>query len=478
MPPGPRKLPLIGNLHQLVGSLPHHRLRDLARKHGPLMHLQLGEASTIVVSSSEIAEEILKTNGLIFAERPLVFSFKKISYDGIDIAFAPYGNYWRQLRKICTIELLSTKRVQSFRSIREQEVSNLIKEIHACEGSVVNLSEKVSMLTYGITSRAAFGNKCKGMEGFISSVVEFTNINPGFCMADLYPSIEVLQVITGIKSKLENLHRKVDQILQNILDEHKQRRVGTEITKGEAEEDLIDVFLKLQLNEDHEVSLSDSHIKAIIWDIFSGGSETSSTIVEWAMAELLKNPRVMEKTQAEVRQVFDRKGYVDESGIQELKYLKSVVKETLRLHPSVPLLVPRESRETCDINGYTIPAKTRVIVNAWAIARDPMYWNEAEIFYPERFLDSEIDYKGADFAYIPFGAGRRICPGIAYALPNIELPLAQLLYHFDWKLPNAMKQEDLDMTDAFGMTAGRKNDLLLIPIPYRPLAVPECNREE
>ena len=203
-------------------------------------------------------------------------------------------------------------------------------------------------------------------------------------------------------------------------------------------------------------------------DIFSAGSETSSTIVEWAMSEMLKNPRLMKEAQAEVRQVFDRKGKVDEFGIHELKFLKAVIKETLRLHPAAPLLVPRENSDSCQINGYEIPAKTRTIVNAWAIGRDPKYWTEAEKFIPERFLDSSLDYKGTNLTYIPFGAGRRICPGIQFAIPNIELALAQLLYHFDWKLPNGMKAEDLDMTEAFGLTVRRKNDLMLIPIPYRP----------
>lgn len=202
-------------------------------------------------------------------------------------------------------------------------------------------------------------------------------------------------------------------------------------------------------------------------DIFSAGSETSSTAVKWAMAEMLRNPRILKEAQAEVRRVFDRKGNVDEAGIHQLNYLKLVIKETLRLHPSAPLLLPRETRESCKINGYEIPLKTRVLVNAWAIGRDPRYWSDPETFYPERFLNKSIDFRGADFEYIPFGAGRRICPGITFALPNIELPLAQLLYHFDWKLPNEMKPEDLDMTEAFGVTVAMKKDLMLIPIPYR-----------
>jgi cytochrome P450 len=201
--------------------------------------------------------------------------------------------------------------------------------------------------------------------------------------------------------------------------------------------------------------------------MFTAGGETSSWTVVWAMSEMVKNPKVMEEAQSEVRRVFDKKGFVDETEFHQLVYLKSVIKETLRLHPSLPLLLPRESRERCKINGYEIPAKTRILVNAWAIGRDPRYWIEAESFKPERFANSLIDFNGTNFEYIPFGAGRRMCPGLAFGIPNVELPLAQLLYHFDWKLPNGMKNEELDMAESFGISVGRKHDLCLIPITRR-----------
>jgi len=198
-------------------------------------------------------------------------------------------------------------------------------------------------------------------------------------------------------------------------------------------------------------------------DMFGGGGDTSGSTIVWAMAELVKDPRVMKKAQNEVREIFNTKEIVDENYINELKYLKSIVKETLRLHPPAPLLVPRECAQACEIDGYYIPIKSKVIVNAWAIGRDPKYWTEPERFYPERFIGTSIDYKGTNFEYIPFGAGRRICPGITFGLINVELALALLLYHFDWRLPNGMKGEDLDMTEQFGVTIKRKDDLYLIP---------------
>ena len=187
------------------------------------------------------------------------------------------------------------------------------------------------------------------------------------------------------------------------------------------------------------------------------------------MSEMMKNPRVMEKAQAEVRQVFGKKGYVDEADLGELNYMKLVIKEVLRLHPPLSLILPRESQEECEIHGYRIPVKSKVIVNAWTIGRDPKHWDEAESFIPERFSDGKIDYRGTNFEYIPFGAGRRICPGITFGLSNVELPLAKLLYYFDWKLPDGIKPEDLDMTEGFGVATRRKSSLNLIPTLCHPL---------
>ncbi|KAJ7963659.1 Cytochrome P450 [Quillaja saponaria] len=390
-------------MHQLIGALPHESLRNLAKKYGPLMHLQLGELSTIIVSSPEVAKEVMKTHDVIFASRPNILIARFISYDSTNISFSPYGSYWRQLRKICTVELLTQKRVQSFQFIREEEVSSLIDTIASNEGSVINISDLVSSLTNDILSRAAFGKKSRDGDAFVSTLEAALQLAAGFSIADLYPSIKMLRLITGVKHKLEKIHKKFDRILENII---------------------------------------------IILDLFSAGTETSSTTVVWAMSEILSKPRVMEEAQAEVRRVFDKKGYVDEADFDQLKYLKAIVKETLRLHPPLPLILPRESGERCEINGYEIPAKTRVIINAWAIGRDPNYWTEAEKFKPERFLDNLIDYSGIDFEFIPFGAGRRICPGMTFGIANVELPLAKLLYHFDWKLPNGMKPEDLDVSES------------------------------
>ncbi|XP_061356867.1 cytochrome P450 71D9-like [Gastrolobium bilobum] len=465
LPPGPPKLPLIGNMHKL-GKMPHQGLTKLAKKYGPLMHMKLGGLSTIVVSSPEMAKEVMKTHDIIFANRPHVLAADVISYGSKGMSFSPYGSYWRQMRKICTFELLTPKRVESFQSIREEEASNLIKQICLSEGSSINLSKTISSFSYGLTSRVAFGGKSEDQEAFITVMKDVLKLVAGFSIADLYPSIEVLQVLTGIRSKAEKLHQEIDRILEKIVRDHRHTSSETKENNEKVGEDLVDVMLKLQKQNNLDHPLSDSVIKATLLDIFSAGSGTSAKTIEWAMSELVKNPRVMERAQVEIRRVFDGKGHVDEANIHELKYLKSVIKETLRLHPPVPLLLPRECSERCEINGYEIPAKSKVIVNAWAIGRDPNYWIEAEKFYPERFLDSSVDYKGVDFQFIPFGVGRRMCPGITFGIVNVEIKLANLLFHFDWKMPNGNKPEELDMTESFGLSVRRKHDLYLIPCMY------------
>ncbi|XP_050230390.1 cytochrome P450 71D445-like [Mercurialis annua] len=477
LPPGPWKLPIIGSLHHLAGSLPHHRLRDLAGKYGPLMNLQLGELRTIVVSSPEMAKQVMKTHDVIFAQRPDFIAARVASYNYKNIAFAPYGEYWRQMRKICMLQLLTGKRVQSFRSIREEEVSKLLRSLcSGAAGSPINFSKMFNAVTYSIISRAAFGKIWKGEESFIPSIKKLAEAVGGFTLAEMFPSVKLLQWLSGTVPRLKSLHKHIDDIYQNIIDDHRAERAEAKShAYGEEDEDFVDVLLNCQEKGDLNIPITDENIKAVLGDMFAAGTETSSTTVEWVMSELLKNPRVMEKVQQEVREVFGREGNVDEARIQELSYFKFVIKETLRLHPPLPLLVPRECTESCVINGYDIPIKFQVIVNVWAIGRDPNYWNEAQKFYPERFHDCSIDFKGNDFELLPFGAGRRICPGIMFGISNVEFALAQLLYHFDWSLPNGVSPETLDMDEAFGVAVKRKNDLYLIATPSLHLPSKICN---
>ncbi|MED6196648.1 hypothetical protein PIB30_049394 [Stylosanthes scabra] len=434
--PAPWKLPILGDIHHLATSTPHRKLRDLSKIHGPLMHLQLGEIFTIVVSSAEYAKEVMKTHDIIFASRPQILAAKVISYDCTSIALAPYGNYWRQLKKICTLELFTSKRVDSFRPIREEEFTSLIKRIIVVannnNGSPVNLTQEVFSTIYTITSRAAFGMKFKDQERFISLAKELAKVGTGFSLGDFFPSAKWLQLVSGLRPKIEKLHGQTDQILQNIINEHKVAK-SSKSKEGQGEvEGLLDVLLRFEdgSGSNQDFSLSSNNIKTIILINITNNSFlrislvlVTATTIDWAMAEMIKDPTIMNKAQDEVRENFNKKGRVDETCLYKLKYLKSVVKETLRLHPPVPLLLPRECRSACKINGY----------------------------------------------YIPFGAGKRMCPGTALGVINVELALAYLLYHFDWKHPSEMRMEELDMTEALGVTVRRKDDLQLVPIGSHPL---------
>ncbi|KAL0328549.1 UNVERIFIED_CONTAM: cytochrome [Sesamum calycinum] len=469
-PPGPRKLPLIGNLYLFAGFRPPHRtISDLALKYGPVMHLKLGEVDTVVVSSAEAAKQVMKTHDLNFAYRPSLLVTEILCYGNTDIAFAPYGDYWRQLRKICTLELLSVKRVQSFRHIREEEFLNLCRWIGSQSGLLINLTERVNLTTSDVVARASLGKKTEEKAAFISVIRKGIEMAAGLHVADVYPSIKLFTQVSGMRARVERLHKETDRILEDIINDHRAANAATNSNESNKHDDLIDVLLKFHDSGD-ELHLTIDNLKSVVQDMFSAGSETSSTAVDWAMAEMLKHQRILKKAQDEVRQVFDKKGCVDEDYIHELKYLKCVIKESLRMHPPIPLLLPRECHRQCEIDGYEIPAKTRVMVNAWALGRDPKYWKEAESFKPERYLDiNSVDYKGNNFEFIPFGAGRRMCPGISFGLANVELPLAMLLYHFDWLLPEGMKPEKVDMTETFGITARRINPLYVIPVIKRPL---------
>ncbi|KAJ0980123.1 hypothetical protein J5N97_008378 [Dioscorea zingiberensis] len=471
VPPGPWRLPIIGSMHHLLGSLPHQQLTELAKRHGPLMHLKLGETSTIVVSSREAACEMMKTHDLCFSDRHITPSVYTLSYGGKDLIFSRYGDYWRQIRKLCVLELLSQKRVQSFRSIREEEVFNLVRSIYSQTSSLVNISQKLYSLTNDVTTRAVIGDRCKDQKMFLKALDEAIEVSSGFNLADLYPSLNWLTCITRMSRRLRRNQRELDKLFLSIIGDHEEKRMDAK-RRGESismeDEDLLDVLLRIREEGDLDLPLTVDGIKGVIFDLFGAGSETSSNTMEWAMSELMRNPKVMKKAQSEVRELLRGKTKVTEEDISDLKYLELVIKEVLRMHAPVPLLIPRECRESCELMGYQVPAGTRVLVNIWGIGRDPEYWDEPLVFKPERFEGSSISFNGSCFEYIPFGAGRRMCPGIQFGIANIKLALAQLLYYFDWKLPGGLEPQDLDMSEGFGATVRRKSNLLLWAIPRIP----------
>ncbi|CAL1390573.1 unnamed protein product [Linum trigynum] len=458
-PPSPFKLPILGNLHQL-GSHPHRSLQSMAQRHGPIMLLHLGHAPMVVISSPESAKEILKTHDLTFANRTDSIISRRLFYNYRDLSLSPYGEYWRQMRSICVMQLLSTKKVQSFRSVREEEANLMAGLIQARSGSgsPVDLGELFAGLTEDVISRVAFGRKYRKLKEMLKEMAVLLGI---FNVADFVPWMGWINRFNGLNDRVERVFGEFDRFLDEIVDEHvaARGRQGNEKTEELEQRDFVDVLLDAQ--QENELMDRDS-IKAIILDMFGAGSDTTFTALEWAMTEVLKHPRVTRTLQEEIRSVAGNKPSVNEDDIERMPYLKAVIKESLRLHPPIPLLVPRAATNDTKVMGYDVKAKTGVLINAWAIGRDPAAWEDAEEFRPERFLSSSIDYKGLDFQLIPFGAGRRGCPGITFAAAVLELAMVAVLHKVDWSFPGGAKAEDLDMSEAPGMAVQRKFPLLAI----------------
>ncbi|XP_028782524.1 cytochrome P450 71A9-like [Neltuma alba] len=473
LPPGPARLPIIGHLH-LINDLPHRTFQKLSAQHGSLMYLQLGCIPTLVVSSSDMARDIFKNHDLVFSGRPVLYAAKRLTYNCSTLSFAPYGDYWRQMRKIVMLELLSSRRVRGFQAIRSRELKVFLDSIAvtSANSSSVNLSEMTLLLSNKIVSKIAFGKKMhedddKNIGKFHEMLRETQELLGGFCVADFFPWLGWINKFNGLDRRIQKNLRELDDFFNTVINEHRDSSsYNNKHEEQEEDEDLVDVLVRLQKDLNQPISITDGQIKGVLMDIFVAGTDTSSATLVWIMAELIRNPDSMKKAQEEVRKVAKRKQMVEEEDLGSLKYLKSVVKETLRLHPPAPLLVPRETRDVCRIKGFEIPAKTRVFVNAKSIGTEAKEWQNPEEFKPERFPKSSVDCGyGGQFEMLPFGAGRRGCPGINFAMPMVELALANLLHLFDWKLPSGMKSEELDMEEAFGITMHKKSHLCVIPCP-------------
>ncbi|XVF83045.1 hypothetical protein PTKIN_Ptkin16aG0100800 [Pterospermum kingtungense] len=467
LPPSPPKLPIIGHLHN-IGSHPHRSLWTLAQRYGPLMLLRFGSVPVLVVSSADGAREIMKTNDLIFASRPKPSSFQKLVYDYKDVAFAPYGEYWRQIKSICILHLLNNTRVQSYRAIREEETVLVIEKIinPSVFGSPVNLSKLFAELANNIISRVALGRKYRGEDRkkFRKLLSEFIVLMGGFRVGDHIPWLAWVTRVNRLEARIEKVAKDFDAFMEGVVEEHMEKANddGSKGIQHEKGKDFVDVLLEIQRENKVGFPIEKDCIKAIILDILAGGSDTIFAVLEWTMTELLKHPKVMKELQKEIRQISNDKSDISEDDLDKMHYLKAVIKETLRLHPPMPLLFPRISSKDVKIKGYDIAKETQVFINAWAIFRDPQTWEKPEEFFPERFLNNPISYKGQDFEFIPFGSGRRICPAILFGTKICELFLAKLVHKFDW----ALSEEGLDTSESFGITCHRKYPLIAVASPY------------
>ncbi|CAM6037254.1 unnamed protein product, partial [Sphagnum compactum] len=430
--PGPFPIwPVLGSLPS-IGKLPHRTFYHLSKKYGDVMELKLGSTRAVVISSPDFAKEILKTHDHVCASRPDSVFIHVIGYGRKDIAWAPYGNHWRHMRKLCVLELLSPKRLGSTKNLRSEEVSVMVKDVYELckEGKAVNMQSRLyetsmNVITRMLFKRRYFDNTKQSTaeaEEFKELVVKLLNLAGVFNLSDYIPYLQPLD-LQGYVPIMKEVGSRMDQFLSKIVEEHVKDSKSTSTAadhRDEEEEeeevkDFVDVMLSLPAAETGSDRLEKNTIKAVIDDMICAGTDTSATTVEWALVELLRHPEAMKKAQAELDDVIGSERVVDEGDIHELKYLQAIVKETFRLHPAVPLL-PHESIGDCTVGGYFIPAKTRIFVNAWAVHRHPSAYQKPLEFNPSRFVGSQIDVKRMDFQLLPFGSGRRMCPGLRLGL--------------------------------------------------------------
>ncbi|KAL7145680.1 hypothetical protein ABFS83_07G103100 [Erythranthe nasuta] len=462
-PPGPRGLPLIGNLHQLDGQNLHKYLYHLSKQYDPLMSMKFGSRRVLVISSSNEVSEIMKSHDVVFSGRPTLVSLQRLSYNGLDVAFSSYNDTWREMRKISNIHLFSLKKVQSFIPILKDEVSMMVEKItkDASLSKITNMSEIMISYTSNTICRVAFG-KSYGYEGcgnnpFFDLLHEAQAMLGGGFVADFLPSLAWIDKFTGMAGRLEKNFKDLDTFYQQLIDEHLDSNMPKSM-----EGDVLDDLLKLR---SYSTGVILDHIKALLMNIIAAGTDITSIVLVWALTALVNKPLIMKKVQGEIRQYLLRgrkKDFVDEDDIAKVPYFRAVMKESFRLYPPGPLLVPRETIKKCRLYGYEIEAGTLVYFNAWAIGRDPAVWKNPNEFFPERFLENDIDVKGRNPEVIPFGIGRRQCPGMSLGLAKVELALANLLYKFDWELPPGMKEDDINFDELPGMTMHKKNALCLV----------------
>ncbi|KAD6794726.1 hypothetical protein E3N88_05622 [Mikania micrantha] len=412
------------------------------------MQLKFGSQNVVVGSSVEMAKVFIKTQDAKFACRPKTAAGKYTTYNYSNIAWAPYGPYWRQARKMCVMELFSAKRLESYEYIREEETNSLLKSISKSAGEAIPLKDLLSTVSLNVISRMVLGKRYLDVsEDSVVSPDEFKK------MLD-----ELFSAERWVCEEDEAVSKKFDLFLEHVLDEHNERRTA----EGEkfVAKDMVDLLLQLADDPDLDVKLERHGVK--------GFTQLSRYRDRMAIAEILKKPEIFQKATEELDRVIGKNRWVQEKDMPNLPYIEAIAKETMRLHPVAPMLVPRRARVDCKVAGYDILEGTRVLVSVWSIGRDPKIWNKPEQFWPERFIGKEIDVKGHDFELLPFGAGRRMCPGYSLGYKVIESTLANLLHGFKWKLPGSMTRDDLNMEENFGLSTPKKFPLQTVAEPRLP----------
>ncbi|XP_020597702.1 geraniol 8-hydroxylase-like isoform X2 [Phalaenopsis equestris] len=438
LPPGPRPLPLLGNLLEL-GQNPHRSFALLARTHGPVMYLKLGSLHTVVISSPASAKEVFITKDHSTCGRQVPDVIQDVGHHLVSVVWLPPNQSWRYLRTLMKANLFNAQSLDATQLLRRQKVRELIAYINGKNGEAVHIA------------RAAF---CTVLN-LISTT--FLSID----MIDIFKSESAQDLKDLMSGIMEELGRPNLSDFFPFL-----APIDLQGGGGRKNHDILSALL--QLSREENSKLSRKTIISFLIDLFVAGSDTSTTTLEWAMVELLRRPELMARARDEIATVIGLEREVEESDISRLPFLQAVLKETLRFHPPAPLLVPHKTEERTEINGYTVPKNSQVLVNVWAIGRDEQVWENPDCFMPERFAGGcEIDFRGHHFELLPFGSGRRICPGMPLGVRMVQLMLASLLQSFEWSLPDGMKPEDLDLTEKFGLSTALAAPLKAIATPTK-----------
>ncbi|KAK6158027.1 hypothetical protein DH2020_005341 [Rehmannia glutinosa] len=467
LPPGPRGLPIVGYLPFLRKDL-HHHLTELSHQHGPIFKLWIGKKLWIVINSSSLLKEVFRDQDTVFANRDITVAARIMTYGLNDIAWSPYGPQWRNLRKVFAREMLSNNNVKITYNLRKEEVRKAVREIYSKIGTPIDICELAMRIDLSLLINMIWGGKIEAerrdriLAELLPLVAEMLDLLIKPNISDFFPVIARFD-IQGVAKEATTLLQKVDAITEDTIDE-RMKNASEKPIENEGRTDFLQILVDLMQEEDNKASLGKLQIKAMLINILVGGTDTSSTTIEWVIADLLCHPEIMEKVQHELNEVVGLNNIVEEFHIPKLEYLDAVLKETLRVHPIGPFLTPRTPSQSCTVGGYTIPKDSAIFVNAWSIQRDPLAWDNPSEFRPERFLgnNGKWDFSGNNFDYIPFGSGRRVCAGLPLAERMVKFILASLLHSFEWRLPDG---EELDMSDKL-LTALRKRiPLAAVPFP-------------
>ncbi|KAL2539424.1 Cytochrome [Abeliophyllum distichum] len=465
LPPGPYPFPIIGNILQL-GKTPHQSLTKLSKIYGPLMYLKLGRRNTIVVSSPDIAKQVLQKHGQVFSSRTIPAASAAYDLSLKSLVWLPVACKWRNLRKICKEQMFSSHRLDASQRLRQEKLKKLCDYVHDCciNDQVVDIGDAAFITSLNLMSATLFSidfaqfnsDSSQQTKEIIRGLME---VAAAPNLADFFP---VLQFVDpqGIVRKTKSYVAKVFVVFDDLINQRLKSRGGS--LDHPVKNDLLEAIL--DHSQTNESELTFDVLKHLLLDLFLAGTDTTSITVEWAMTELLRNPEKMSKAKNELMTVVGRNKQVEESDISRLPYLQSVIKETLRYHSPGPFLIPRKAEVDIKINGYTIPKDAQILVNVWAIGRDSNIWLNPDSFEPERFLDREIDFTGRDFELIPFGSGRRICPGLPLAYRMVHIMVATLIHNFDWKLEQGMKPKEVDINEKFGLSLQKAVPLKAFPV--------------